>query len=603
MSEREIPIREKDRILILAPHPDDETLGAGGLILRALASGAQVRVIFLTNGDNSPWVQRIVEHRWEIGPVDRARFGNRRCNEAIRALSVLGVPRENISFWSYLDQGMTDLLINNSRKIVDRLVSKLEEWVPTVLVTPSMLDLHPDHNATAVMVYFALNRLKGKQIPRHILSYIIHGRNRLNRIPEVVKICLNQEKKAKKLKALTCHESQMTTHKRKFLSLAKSDERFIIGMDYSKERMNSAPVTISARGKNTLWLKLERNSIFTFLRWSKLYTIGVKDSETVSASSIKLNKKRKATIKYLAPHRDKEPTSALWYRGNVSIQLPMLHLREANMLLVKLRQRMWFFDKWGWNLMEIPRYQPKTPKICAVIPCYNIASLCGEVVQETFKYSDFVIAIDDGSTDETGEVLKEIINKNKTKATLLSMNKNRGKGAALMSGFKYALDNVDFDVLVTLDGDKQHRPQDIPKLIEAYSEGAEFIIGERENINTMPLRSRIGNTLTRIFLRKVVSPSCPLDTQSGFRAFDRQFLQRIVEQVKGGRYETEIQILLLAIKENRKIATVPIPTIYLNGNRSSHFRPGLDSIRIFISILKSLLAPRYILGRYPPFLK
>ncbi len=589
MAEKKIPIREKDRILILAPHPDDETLAAGGLTLRALASGAQVQVIFLTDGDNSPWVQRIVERRWRIGSEDRARFGNRRCNEATRALSILGVPLENVSFWSYPDQGMTDLLINNSREIVDRLVSKIEEWDPTVLVTPSMLDLHPDHNATAVMVYFALNRLKDKQAPKHILSYIIHGKNIIDKTAEAAKIRLNQEEKEKKLKALTCHKSQMTIHRRKFLSLAKSDERFIIGMDYSKERMNSAPVTISARGKNTLWLRLEKNSIFTFIRWSKLYIIGVKDSKVVSASCIRLHKKGKTTIQYMIPHKNEELISTLWYRGNVSIRMPMFPLKESDILLVKLRQRMWFFDKWAWNMMKTPTDQPNTPKVCAVIPCYNIASLCEEVVQETIQCSDFVIAVDDGSTDGTGETLRKIINKNKNKAALISLDKNYGKGTALISGFRYALKNVDFDVLVTLDGDKQHQPQDIPKLVEEYKEGAELVIGERGNINTMPLRSRIGNTLTRIFLRKVVSPSCPSDTQSGFRALDRQFLQQIVRQVKGGRYETEIQILLLAIKQNRRITTVPIPTIYIDGNRSSHFRPGLDSIRIFLSILKALM--------------
>ena len=83
-------LRAGARIAILAPHPDDESLGTGGLIQRALAAGAEVRVIFVTDGDNNPWPQRFVERRWFIEAPERARWGARRRAEGQHALQLLG---------------------------------------------------------------------------------------------------------------------------------------------------------------------------------------------------------------------------------------------------------------------------------------------------------------------------------------------------------------------------------------------------------------------------------------------------------------------------------------------------------------------------------
>ena len=81
-----LKITHRDRILILAPHPDDESLAAGGLIQRAVKVGAKVRVLFATDGDNNPWPQRFLERKVQISLTDRARWGRRRRKEALAAL-------------------------------------------------------------------------------------------------------------------------------------------------------------------------------------------------------------------------------------------------------------------------------------------------------------------------------------------------------------------------------------------------------------------------------------------------------------------------------------------------------------------------------------
>ena len=152
-----------------------------------------------------------------------------------------------------------------------------------------------------------------------------------------------------------------------------------------------------------------------------------------------------------------------------------------------------------------------------------------------------------------------------------------------MAGFLHALNHFDFDMLVTLDADGQHLPARIPQLVEKIREGAEMVIGERQ-LAEMPGRSRLGNTLATNAIH-LLHPHAPADTQSGMRAFNRELVEEIARRISGSRYETEFQILLLALAKGRRIASVPIPTIYIDNNRSSKFRPVLDTLRIARSMI------------------
>jgi glycosyltransferase involved in cell wall biosynthesis len=229
------------------------------------------------------------------------------------------------------------------------------------------------------------------------------------------------------------------------------------------------------------------------------------------------------------------------------------------------------------------------PIVCCVIPCYNVAAFCGEVVRETATYADYVIAVNDGSSDDTEKVLRYAAAEHDGRVCVLSFVCNRGKGAALLAGFRYALAQRPFDVLVTLDGDRQHRPADISRLVEVWrTERATMIIGERCQFEAMPLRSRFGNTLISMLLRRLY-PTSPCDTQSGFRAISRSFVEEVMQTLKDGRYETELSILMLALRQQRRVCTVPIPTVYLDGNRSSHFHPLVDSLRVSWALLAQVL--------------
>jgi hypothetical protein len=164
---------------------------------------------------------------------------------------------------------------------------------------------------------------------------------------------------------------------------------------------------------------------------------------------------------------------------------------------------------------------------------------------------------------------------------ILGWNRNRGKGAALLEAFRHAAERWPGWVVVTLDGDGQHRARDIARLARKLREGSyDLVIGERLARKKMPLRSRVGNGMTAVLMKRAY-PKAPTDTQSGFRAFAPEFLQEILSTIADGRYETELQILLLALRQGRRIGSVTIPTVYIDDNRLSHFRPVADSWRVY----------------------
>src|SRR5262249_50687948 len=145
-----------ERLLVVAPHPDDETLSAGGLLQRALARGGRASGGFATDGENNPWTQRLVGKRVGVGPRENRRFGRIRRGEAVAALAVLGIAPSDAVFLGLPDQRITDLLLSGQDAAIDRIQALLEEVRPTLLIVPSPFDLHPDHSALAVLFRLAL---------------------------------------------------------------------------------------------------------------------------------------------------------------------------------------------------------------------------------------------------------------------------------------------------------------------------------------------------------------------------------------------------------------------------------------------------------------
>lgn len=193
-----------------------------------------------------------------------------------------------------------------------------------------------------------------------------------------------------------------------------------------------------------------------------------------------------------------------------------------------------------------------------------------------------IVVVDDGS----GERFRSIFDAVKEAGcTLLTHVVNRGKGRALKTGFQYILDNLPAAAVVCADSDGQHSPKDIVAVAAASeSAGNGMVLGRRLFTGKVPLRSRFGNRLTS----KVYGAATGIgigDTQTGLRGYPRSMLDWLC-QVPGERFEYEMNLLLEAPASGYGITELPIDTIYLNDNESSHFRPVADSLKIYLPILK-----------------
>lgn len=220
----ELRLAPNDRVLIVLPHPDDESLATAGLIQQACAAGAEIRLLFATDGDNNPWAQRVVDHSLWITSRDRARFGAIRRGEVLAALSALGVPGEVVSFQAFPDQGLTALLMRADEHLQDDLRDALDRFRPTVVASPSALDRHPDHSALGVVVTQVLRGLPGP--PPRDLRFFIHDPERRREPSCTVLVRLDTDAIGRKRAAIECHRTQRFWRGAWLTSFARPEERF-----------------------------------------------------------------------------------------------------------------------------------------------------------------------------------------------------------------------------------------------------------------------------------------------------------------------------------------------------------------------------------------
>lgn len=222
-----------------------------------------------------------------------------------------------------------------------------------------------------------------------------------------------------------------------------------------------------------------------------------------------------------------------------------------------------------------------------VIPAFQPNERMLQLIKEIQQHSSYnIIVVNDGSSRDCEHIFKKATD---IGCTVLSHEVNKGKGAALKTAFSYILQNSPTEDLVCADCDGQHSWEDIQKIADiVLSKQHSIVLGRREFIGTVPFKSLVGNKLTKAIF-SVVSGQNISDTQTGLRGFSHSMIYWLL-QVKGNRYEYEMNQLLNAKSAGFDIYSVPIRTIYENNNKGSHFRPILDSIRIYIPIFKFTLS-------------
>lgn len=210
-----------NRILYFAPHPDDESLAGGCLLQRAAACGAEVRVIFATNGESNPWPQRAFEKRWFLDHEVRSRWSLRRQREATSALQVLGLPEACAAFLGLPDQGLTRLFQKDPHLLATLLRQQIEDFQPDIIFQPSQKDRHPDHRALSRAIILGAGQMEMGS--PQIFEYWVHGSTD---VTPTLTFALTSEEMEMKRRAILCHETQMLLSRRRFLSYVKDAEHF-----------------------------------------------------------------------------------------------------------------------------------------------------------------------------------------------------------------------------------------------------------------------------------------------------------------------------------------------------------------------------------------
>ncbi len=218
----------------------------------------------------------------------------------------------------------------------------------------------------------------------------------------------------------------------------------------------------------------------------------------------------------------------------------------------------------------------------ALIPAYEPGELMLSVLEIAKSEGFNIIVVNDGSGGGFSDIFKAA----EQYGEVLHHSKNMGKGRALKTGLKYIEENFEPPyTVVTLDADAQHSVSDAMKVCgEAEAHEGALILGSRGLEDNVPLRSRVGNSVTRLVF-KAASGVGIHDTQTGLRAFSHRLLPLMLE-IPGERYEYEMNVLLEFAERGLPIREVPILTIYFENNSGSHFNTVKDSYRIYKEIIK-----------------
>ncbi len=215
-----------------------------------------------------------------------------------------------------------------------------------------------------------------------------------------------------------------------------------------------------------------------------------------------------------------------------------------------------------------------------VIPAYEPDAKLETLVQALIKKIP-VLVVDDGSGSAYTGIFRSV---EEMGAIVLHHDQNRGKGAALKTAFEYLQNSGANSHAVTADADGQHSVEDILLVAAALEQETDTVLLGVRDVSRMPFRSRFGNTVTRSTFSLLTGLSIS-DTQTGLRGIPAKLIGKMMT-VAGERYDYEMNMLLALKKWDIPFVELPIQTIYIDGNRSSHFHPFRDGLLVFVRLIR-----------------
>jgi LmbE family N-acetylglucosaminyl deacetylase len=374
-------VKAEDRVMLIAPHPDDEALAAAGLLQHAVASGAVVRVLYATDGENNVWAQRAAERRWWVTEAARARWGMRRRREALAALAILGVHDEDVTFLGMPDQGLTNELIGGDGSAVTRLAREIERFTPTILVEPSPSDLHPDHSAVAVLVRFALRRAAPRFRWPRAFDYYVHDHGSAASVfDRGWRVDLTDEQRVHKRDAILAHRSQMVLRHRSLLAFAGPYETFFPA--WRADVQAEHPICETFVDGQTLKLRLRQRARAGAFGGSTFYLAIERRQGSWGLGARLPHASGEIVLADVASGAEMAAAKITGTPRARELSVPLAVFREATSIFAKLERRFGFFDEAGWR--EIP-----VPKACA---CESLADTSPRQLDPSASISTLALA-------------------------------------------------------------------------------------------------------------------------------------------------------------------------------------------------------------------
>jgi len=297
------------RLLVVAPHPDDETIATGVLVQQVRAAGGEVRILLLTAGDNNPWPQRWLERRWRIRAEDRQRWARRRSQELQEALATLGISPPGLQAPGWPDLGVTDLLMQSTDSAVAVIVDAIDRFKPDLVALPSLHDHHPDHSAAHVLVRLALATHAS---PPTLLAYLVHGKADASRF---VEIDPTPAQLSNKHAALHAHRSQIALSGKRLHRLAGRPERYLALGNGARPALDSLD---SLPWRPPRWLQ----------PWLRLSVVDSAGGHVWAWSDAPLQRTADGKFQLSLPERER--SAPRFARLSLTLSSP------------------WIFDHWGW---------------------------------------------------------------------------------------------------------------------------------------------------------------------------------------------------------------------------------------------------------------
>ena len=269
---------------------------------------------------------------------------------------------------------------------------------------------------------------------------------------------------------------------------------------------------------------------------------------------------------------------------------------------------------------EATKSQFKRNAVCIVIPTYNNGRTVADVIRAAMEYCEDIMVVNDGSTDDTAKILETLTIKTSeagkqivetqaketldltslhTNITIITHPVNMGKGKALTTGFRAAMDKG-FRYAITMDADGQHYASDLPAFAEALAAHPDtLIVGSRQfDQPNMPQKNSFANRFSNFWFTVHTGKKIP-DTQTGYRLYPLDKMGKM--KLLSSRYEAELALLVRSAWRGIGIHPIPINVYYPpKEERVSHFRPGPDFLRI--SLLNTFFTFAAILYGYPSML-